>query len=204
MKRIIALTVTVLMALSLLCSCDFSSLGGAPNEKELAEACSDINKRISEKHEEVAVTVTVNEHGISLTSKYVIKNELITYTQERLNTLSPSLDLTDATADYKTVISGTATVKDGTVTHIDGEAVTVPETVQTCGEFKLDADDLKNATLENGVLDADIASLSDIFGIQADASDAHVTAEYGSDSLLRITVSYTKDGTSVTVVYEFT
>ena len=202
MKRTALLAIALITAMLILASCN-TNTPGAPSDADVAEVCAALTERTAAEHSKVTLSTTVVAGGTSLLASYVVTGELVTYKTEALNLLPPELGAAGTPADHKSVRSGTATVKDGTVTHLDGDEVTLPEYTELRGAFTFDGRNMRDVNLSDTELRASIISASVFLGGNVNATDMRLIAEYGSADVLRITLEYTTDGVSVVTVYEF-
>lgn len=187
-------------AVAVVASC---GLGACSCKKSKSSGYNDydnLNDMLAESYSQIVLTVNTSyDEDTSLTSEYVMKyseNEItVEYTVERFSSLS--LDGSDG---FKTVLEGTATIKDGEVTG--GEEVGISASIAN-PKFNFKESYFENVTLTGLHLKADVKNPSAFFGLSLSCTDMKVEATY-LIFFSNITISYTQNGNKVEYNYEFT
>ena len=121
-----------------------------------------------------------------------------------MNLLPPDGDLTNVSPNYKTTFSGSATIKNGKVDKVDGEAVTLPSYDELKGAFNFKESNFKNVKTEKGKLIADVSSVSGFMGVSQNLSNMRIVVTYNDIALQKLEITYNTTNSTVTTVYEFT
>lgn len=212
MKKIVAILLSLMAISCLLTACTPIPPGGEPSPdggsdgedaRDLKVVCDRLNTLSAMKYKKIHLTVTTVADDIELTASYILTGDIVTYSIQQLNLLPEDGLQTDIPADYKTVISGSAKIENGTVTQIDGESVSLPSYSQLIGAFRFSEKNLRNAVLENEKLTADIISASELFGTVSKATDMKLIAEYSPVALTTLCVQYHSEKAEVSTVYQF-
>lgn len=195
MKKIIPVLVIVLCLVVVLCACGEQT----PQEPQGIEG---LNSKLSYDYSGWDIKVITLKHNVRLINEFKVTKRdgdfEIKYTLEKLNEIS----LENPTADFKSVSSGTAIVKDGKV-YVDDDTTGIAfENLTTIGlNFKEDY--FENATLKTTIFDATVTSTKDFCCIE-NASNMSVLAAFEENTFRYITISYSaQDGANVSMRYEF-
>ena len=94
---------------------------GAGTEDDTTSATSEtvyslLTSLSAQSYREVALQITTQTGDVTLQARYLLTPSLVTYEVEHLNLLPPDGDLTGVSPDYKTTLSGSATIENGKVT----------------------------------------------------------------------------------------
>ena len=173
---------------------------GTETEKTTYELLNDLAKQRYSKVKLDVVTVTGD---VELKANYVLTEKNVTYSVEQLNLLPIDGSVADLSSEYKTTLTGTATVENGTVTKLDGAEVTLPSYDELKGAFHFEESNLKNVREEDGMLTADVVSASDFLGTKAEISNMTLKVSYSESALQIITLIYQTPRSTVTTVYSF-
>ena len=141
---------------------------------------------------------------VELNASYTLTSQKVTYSVEQLNLLPPDGDLTNISPDCKVTLSGTATIKNGKVDKLDGEAVTLPSYNELKGAFNFQQSYFKNVKTEKGKLTADVSSVSGFMGNSQNWSNMKIVVTYSDTALQKLEITYKTTNSTVTTVYEFT
>ena len=107
--------------------------------------------------------------------------------------------------DYKSVISGYASIENGVVVEIDGNNdVAIPSYEVLRGAFNFDESNLKNVILGENSFEADIVSPMRFYGTYIAIDDLKVKVEYTQSSLKQLIIFYNTANAAVKTVYSFT
>ena len=179
------------------------TIGGDIQEtpKTVWEILQELSQKQYSKVELDIQTVTGN---IELNANYILTNSNVNYSVEQLNLLPSDGDLTNISPEYKTRLSGTATIKNGKVDKIDGDTVDIPSYDELKGAFNFKESNFKNVKIENGKLTADVISVSDFMGTSKNLSNMQIVVTYNDTVLQKLEITYNTTNSTVTTVYEFT
>ena len=169
--------------------------------KTVWEILQELSQKQYSKVELDIQTVTGN---VELNANYILTNSNVNYSVEQLNLLPSDGDLTNISPEYKTRLSGTATIKNGKVEKFDGEVVNIPSYDELKGAFNFKESNFKNVKIESGKLTADVISASNFMGTSKNLSDLKIVVAYNDDALQKLEVTYNTTNSTVTTVYEFT
>lgn len=161
-----------------------------------------LNDMLNANYSQIALTVTDTfDDESTLISEYIIKyseSEItVEYTVERFSSLS-----LDGTSDsFKTVLTGTAVIKDGSVTG--GEEVGITASIAN-PKLNFKSSYFGQAYLTDTSLLAEVKEPSAFLGIAVSScTDMKVNAKF-SDVFSDIKVIYTQNGNKVEYKYVFT
>ena len=171
------------------------------NPKTIWETLQELSQQ---KHSKVKLYIKTVTGDIELNANYTLTNTNVTYSVEQLNLLPPDGDLTNVSQNYKTTLSGTATIKNGKVDKFDGEVVNIPLYDELKGTFNFKESNFKNIKMENGKLIADVTSVSDFMGTSKNLSNMKIVVTYNDTALQKLEITYNTTNSTVTTVYEFT
>ena len=157
-----------------------------------------------QQYSKVKLNIKTATGDIELNASYTITNNSVTYLVEQLNLLPPDGDLTNVSPNYKTTLSGSATIKNGKVDKVDGEAVTLPSYDELKGAFNFKKSNFKNVKTEKGKLTADVSSVSGFMGVSQNLSNMKIVVTYSDTALQKLEITYNTTNSTVTTVYEFT
>lgn len=155
-----------------------------------------------QKYDTVKLTVVTTSGSLTLTSEYTVTDDSITFRVEKANLL-PVDGSAPTEENAKTVIEGTATVENGVVTQIDGEAVTLPTYETLVGSFVFEASNFENVVEGEDSFAAEILSVSSFLGVTEMDSNGSITVSYTADALLEMTLSYSTEGATISATYEY-
>lgn len=147
----------------------------------------------------VTVDISTVTEGITLTAKYEITKTSVKYAVEQLSLLEGDA----IPEDYKITLTGTATVENGTVTKIDGDAVDIPAYDQLTGNFSIIEGNLSDVQTGEGTFKAKVISPAAFLGTEVDAEDMTVSITYTEATVTSITLTYKTATSTVTTVYTF-
>lgn len=196
MKKSICILIVVLCLLMVLCACNI-----LPTADKNINA---LNDKLAANYTGWTIKVTTIKSDVTLTNQFVVTKRdadfKVEYTLEELTEIS----IDKPTADFKTVISGTAIVKNGQVVSIDGDDVVLPvENLDTIG-LKFSNSCLSDVALTSTALVANVSSPKDFIGKDIETTDMKVSAVFTDSAFEYISISYTaQDGASVTIRYTF-
>ena len=218
MKKTILSIVLLLAILVCVASCDsfpmFPSAQTTTTEtqqtiggkvEETPKTVWDILQELSqEQYEKVNLDIQTVTGDIELNANYILTNSNVSYSVEQLNLLPSDGDLTNVSSNYKTTISGTATIKNGNVERFDGEEVNIPTYNELKGAFNFNESNFKNVKVENGKFTADVAFASNFMGTSKNLSNMKIVVTYNDAALQKLEMTYNTTNSTVTTVYEFT
>lgn len=170
-----------------------------PPAGETPEICETLNTLLEAEMNAVTVEITTVTEGITLKAEYAVTKDSVVYSVEQLNKLEGD----DIPEEYKTTLSGTATVENGTVTKIDGDAIELPTYDQLTGRFSFEKGNLSEILEENGRFQAKVLSPKDFLGTKVDAEEMRITVTYTETAITTLTLTYNTATSAVTTVYTF-
>lgn len=201
MKKII---LSFVLIFSLLMSFSACKNGGSKDDKTPEETVYSVLDRLAKNdYSEIELTTTVKNGDIELTAKYVLTDTSVTYVVEQMSMLPVDGVLDNVSATDKIVLSGTATVKDGTVLTLDGASVNMPEYDELKGAFNFKEDYFSNVKEDSGKFSADVISPADFLGTTKVLANLKVEVEYNSNAITKLTLVYKTANSTVTTVYLF-
>ena len=151
----------------------------------------------------VSVSIATTTSTAHLSAKYILTRTIVSYSIEQLNTLPTDGNITGAFSDFKTTLSGNAKIVNGKLISVDDENVSLPSYSELKGNFSFDEKNFRNAVVGNGSLKADVISPSAFYGTSVDAKEMSIDVTFSDDSLIRLTVTYKTENSSVKTVYDF-
>ena len=170
-----------------------------PPEGTSPEICETLNALLKAEKNAVTVEITTVTSGMTLTAEYTATKSVITYSVERLNKLEGD----ELPEEYKTTLSGTATVENGRITRLDGDAVDLPAYDYLTGIFSIQKENLTGVVDEKGCLKAKVISPEAFLGTKVEAEEMTVSIAYTDTAITRLTVTYSTSTSTVTTVYTF-
>lgn len=200
MKKLLFVILVVALLMSFT-ACSFGS--GIPQETEKT-LYDKLNEFAEQTYREIVLEVTAITGDVVLYARYTLTAETVTYSIDRLNMLPTDGNLDGATPEWKTTVTGTATVENGTVKTLDGEAVELPSYEELKGTFTFKQEYFQNIETKSGSFSADVSSVAEFLGTEASISNVKIEVEYATQALKRITLTYQTEHSTVTTVYEFT
>ena len=174
-----------------------------PTNDESKTVWETLQKLSQKKYDEVILYINTVTGNIELNANYILTNSVVAYSVEKLNTIPSDGDLTDISPEYKTTISGTATIRDGKVNKIDGNSVDIPFYNELSGKFNFQESNFKNIKAEDGKVVADVASVSGFMGTSKNLSNMRIVVTYSDTALQRMEIRYNTANSEVVTVYEF-
>lgn len=194
MKKIISVLTVLCLLVLVFCACDDLSNN---------QSVSMLNEKLSEYYSGWTVKVTTLKNDVSLVNEFAVtrigEGYNIDYTVEKLNELS-----IDASTEFKTTLKGSATVKDGKITLVEGDAIDVDLSETTKIGLKFDNSYFTDILFTTTMFKANVSSPKDFFGSEINCSSMKVTASFDETNFSYIIVSYTaNDGANVTCRYDF-
>lgn len=170
-----------------------------PPEGTSPEIYETLNALLKAEKNAVTVEITTVTSGMTLTAEYTATKSVITYSVERLNKLEGD----ELPEEYKTTLSGTATVENGRITRLDGDAVDLPAYDYLTGIFSIQKENLTEVVEEKGCLKAKVISPEAFLGTKVEAEEMTVSIAYTDTAITRLTVTYSTSTSTVTTVYTF-
>ena len=189
MKKILSIVLIVIFSLSLV-ACDLFKKDNSIEK---------LNELSQKTYNKVELNVTIEKNGHTLTSKYVLSAGKIEYTVEQMSLLSPD----NIPNDIKTVYRGTATVENGVITKVDGDAITLPEYETLSGSFSFSESYFKSVLSYTGHFVASVADPSAFIGTDADVKNMKVEVKYTDTALTTISIGYGVSGERTELLYKF-
>lgn len=185
MKNTLKILVLVLVLVICLASCD-------NNQAHL----DTINGLLQNGYESYSLTVIVESDIHKVTEEYTVRTEngekSVDYRIEEIN----SFEITD---DGITAPDEYITVKEGTLS-----ASEIYSTDFSVPSFNFSTGSLKNIGYNNGVLTANVISLSSFMGLAENATNANIAVSFNEQAIEYIMICYTSEaGNNVTITYAF-
>ena len=206
MKKVISI-VLFLALLTCMMSCSILNGSGTTpddNPSDKQTVYERLDNMADKSYASVKVSIITTTDTAQLSANYVLTQTNVSYSIEQLNILPTDGNITGASSDFKTTLSGTAKVVNGKLVSVDGENVSLPSYSELKGNFSFDEKNFKNAVVGNDSLKADVISPSDFYGTSVDAKEMSIEVTFSNDSLIRVTVTYKTENASVKTVYDFT
>ena len=170
---------------------------GQPEVQTVYELLTSLSEK---SYRSVKLSVVTTTDAATLGANYVLTNKSVTYSIEQLNKLS--LDGVNS-PEYKTTVTGSADIENGKVVRLDGNDVRIPYYSELKGEFIFDEKNFENVCIEDGYFAADVISSSEFYGADVSVSDLKVEVEYSDTALIKLTLRYNTENSSVVTAYEF-
>ena len=205
MKKIITSMILLLVLLICMTACS-----GLKDNKPTSGEDSTVEQTVYEQldaltdvhYKKVKVRVVTITESIQLSANYVLTQDNVQYSIEQLNKLPSNGDITGVSPEYKSTITGSASVDNGEII-LDGVNVTLPTYEELKGSFNFDESNLKSVIIENNTLKADVASSSAFYGNEVHVENMKITVAYTQTALSKIIITYQTPYSSVTTTYEF-
>ena len=213
MKKFIIVLAILLGVLFCFASCNNSSEGGDSSsgkssltQSEITSSdndlsvCETLNSLVSKHYSQIKIDITTTTGDIQLNAKYEMTDTQISYEIEQLNRLSFTEENSE---DYKRTIMGIATVEDGEIIEIDGEAVELPSYEELRGSFNFSEENLTDEDVSNGYYYAKVISSQEFFGNSIYVGDLTVSVSYNTEKIQSITLNYKTNVSTVQTCYVF-
>jgi hypothetical protein len=171
----------------------------APPAGDGPEICEKLDTLLDAEVNAVTVEITTVTAGITLKAEYAVTKTSVVYSVDRLNKLEGD----EIPEEYKTTLSGNATIENGTVTKIDGDAIDLPTYDQLTGNFSIKKENLVEIEEGEGSLKAKVLSPEAFLGTKVDVKDMTVSITYTDTAITRLTVTYSTSTSTVATVYTF-
>ena len=212
MKKIMISVILLLAILTGLSACsksgkDSSSPSSSNVETQAPEheqsVCELLNGMTRVTYQKISLHITTRTGDMELEGRYSLTQSKVTYSVERMNLLPEDGNLDGISPDGKSVLEGTATVENGKITKLDGDAVELPTYEELRGAFDFQEDYFKNVESKSGFFSADVVSASSFLGTNKALKDVRLTVEYGASALEKLVITYQTANTTVTTEYVF-
>ncbi|MBQ1261980.1 MAG: hypothetical protein IIY01_03535 [Clostridia bacterium] len=171
----------------------------APPAGDGPEICEKLDTLLDAEVNAVTVEIITVTAGITLKAEYAVTKTSVVYSVDRLNKLEGD----EIPEEYKTTLSGNATIENGTVTKIDGDAIDLPTYDQLTGNFSIKKENLVEIEEGEGSLKAKVLSPEAFLGTKVDVKDMTVSITYTDTAITRLTVTYSTSTSTVATVYTF-
>ena len=195
MKKVIILILSICVAMCALSACKSSCKIKETDKYQL------LNSMLEENYSQITISVnnTFTDEDITLESVYTVKYSQTEITVEYKVERFASLSLDNPTTEVKTVIEGTATIKDGVVSG--GEDAGITADIAKIGlSFKEQY--FKNVLYTGKYISADVTDASGFLGTELTCTDMHVEAKFNK-VFTSIEISYVQGGNEVEYSYVF-
>ena len=182
------------------CNLNPSSENGAT---ELQKMYNQLDELSALNYKKIKLNITSTTGNANLSANYILTENTISYSIEQLNKLSTDKDLNGLSPEYKTTLVGTAKVVNGEITEFDGDSVSLPAYSEIAGNFNFTSTNFKNTVIEENSLRASVISPSEFYGSDVTVENMKVEVVYNSTTLIKITITYKTEHSSVVATYEF-
>ena len=157
-----------------------------------------------QEYSSIKIDIVVTTGFAELYSNYVLTQNNMVYSVDKLNLLPSDGNITDLPSNYKTTVTGYALIENGEVVDLDGNKdITLPSYDELKGIFNFDENNFKNAVVGTNSLEADVISPPRFYGTDVDMSNLKVKVEYTETALTKIIISYSTTNSTVQTVYVF-
>ena len=163
-------------------------------------ACELLSSLAGKSYARVELTVITRTGFAELSAVYTLTQNTVSYSVEQLLPIPTDGSLPSG---YKTTLSGSARVENGTLVELDGSSVTLPTYDELTSGFHFEESNLENVVSQNGLLTADVCSPSAFYGRTVDLTDLKISVEYSETALLKMVLSYRSASADVTTTYAF-
>ena len=154
MKKIIISILLILAILASFVACDDkgndqNNENGTDTEQttpnpEVVKTTYDIlNELATQNYSKVKLDISTFTGDVELKASYTLTGSEVSYSVEQLNLLPSDGIIENTSPDYKATLSGSATVENGKITKIDGEAVSIPSYDELKGAFNFKESNFK-------------------------------------------------------------
>ena len=196
MKKIFIALIVILLVASNLLACSSIDVGHIETVYDI------LNELTKIEYNTVEVTITTDTNGLQLQSTYITTSNTIEYSVEVFNALEGGAEMLPE--EYKSTFSGVAKIKDGKVTEIDGDTVSLPSYDSLKGSFNFKKENFKSVEDKNGKFTAIVIDPSNLLGISANGvSNMMITVRYNDSAIESILLTYNTEKSSVTTEYIF-
>ena len=202
MKKIIISFILIFALLMSFASCDFlGSIGGGKTEE--TNIYTTLNDLTKVSYRKITLSTVVKTGDTELTAQYVLKKTTVTYAIEQMSTLPTDGVLDNVPATSKTVLNGTATIKDGKVVAIDGAEVNLPKYDELKGAFNFEESYFKNAKETSTTFSADVISPEKFLNTTKKIENMKIEVKYNANAITLIVLTYNTANSTVTTTYMF-
>ena len=213
-KTIITLTILalLLMCMTACTSIDIggdtgisSSNGGGSNVTNKPTIYDTLAEMVNKDYSKIEIDVVTTTTFAELNSSYILTQDNVAYTIEKLNLLPSDGNVTDLPSNYKTKVTGYALIQNGQIVEFDGgNDVTIPSYNELKGNFNFDEDNFKNVIVKNDSFKADVVSPARFYGANVNISNLKVEVEHDGTQIRQITIFYILSNAIVETQYKFT
>lgn len=193
-------TLIALLVILLLAGCLFSCSSPSTDNKDTVY--DTLNKLAQKEYRTVEVKITTNTNGLQLYSTYITSSDTVEYSVEAFNSLEGGVETLPE--EYKSTFSGVAKIKDGKVTEIDGDTVSLPSYDSLKGAFNFEKENFKSMEDKNGKFTAIVIDPSNLLGISDNGvNNMKIIVCYNDSAIESILLTYNTGKSSVTTEYIF-
>ena len=172
--------------------------GGANTDPDI---CDTLNVLAEKEYDKITLSVKALKSGVELLSEYTVTDEAVEYSIERLNRVTS--ESIASGVGYKTTVTGILNIENGEIVKGDGDEILIPDEIDLGGKFSFKKGNFKNISTEDGTFECDVISPSDFLGGGGEIEGMHLRVGYTDDKIGAIVITYTHDGTEVTLEYIF-
>ena len=162
-----------------------------------------LNALCEKGYSKITLDISTVTKGIDLNSSYVLSKSNVTYSVEMMNKFPTDGNFENISQEFKSTLEGVATVENGKVTAINGDAVTLPTYDELSGNFKFNKNYFADVKEEEGKFTATVSAPSDFLNCNETISDMTITVQYNQNGLERIDITYKTSNSSVLISYTF-
>ena len=201
MKKLIALICAVCALVCVLTACGEPKNPDPSPDSSVKDEYDNLNSMLALSYSEIEITVdnTFTEEDITLESVYTVKYAQSKITVEYKVERFAEISFENPTGGLKTVLSGTAEIKDGVISQNDAGITADIATLSI--NFKEEY--FENAELTSMYFKAGVKDASGFMGTDINCTDMRAEATF-LDCFYDLTVSYKQAGHEVEYKYLFT
>ena len=203
MKKIITSVILIFALLMSFASCDFLDILGGGDKTEEANIYTTLNEFTKLPYRKVTLSTVVKTGDTELTAQYVLKKTTVTYAIEQMSQLPTDGVLDNVPTTDKTVLSGTATIKDGKVIALDGAEVNLPQYDELKGAFNFEESFFKNVEETSTSFSADVVSPDKFLNTAKKIENLKIEVKYNTKAITLIVLTYNTANSTVTSTYMF-
>lgn len=202
MKRIISISVIILIMIFTFASC------GESSKNEDTTIYETLNKIFTKDNSLVNIKVETITNGKKLASVYIISEEAngkrITYSIERLNSFEEINGEYIIPDSYKTTLKGEAFASNGKIVEQSGDVADLDFTKIEIPSFKFNEGYFSNVQDNAGKFTADVTNPSGFTNASISCNEMSVSVAYSETTISEILLNYiSAEGSNVIIKYSF-
>ena len=207
MKKFIVVLILMLSFLLCLTACNDKSTDSSKsrtNPSSVSDSSSSVyetlNELIYKSYDKILLNITTTTEDLVLNAGYEISGSEIVYEVEQFNMITLDGELPE---DYKKTLRGVATVENGEIIEIDGQAVELPNYNELIGKFYFSEDNLINEEQQDGYYYAQVVSSEEFFSNYISVENLFVEVSYSNNRIQSIKLTYNTSSSTVESNYVF-